>query len=712
MNKNWLNFIATELGIKEWQVENTFLLYSDDCTVPFVARYRKEKTGNLDEVTISILYQKFSWIKKFEARKQYILQSIEKQNALTDELKNEIENCYDENILEDIYLPFKPKKKTKASKAKENGLEPLAQELFLQQKDYKKLHVSSFITDSYPNETEVVRGAKDIVVEWITENKDARNIVRNQFEQYSTIVSNVIKTKKEEAEKYKLYFNYKEKLSSCPAHRFLALMRGKEEGFLRVRLEINDEHTLYELMKLFVKKHLPLHSIVKECVEEAYFNYILPAIENEFFKSKKQKADIESIRVFSENLKQLLLTPPLGEKRILAIDPGYRTGCKLVCLDEQGQLLHNETIYPHPPQNERQKAEKKIISLVDAYKIDCIAVGDGTASRETEQMLSRIKFSRPIKIYVVSEAGASVYSASDIARQEFPQFDVTVRGAVSIGRRLQDPLSELVKIDPKTIGVGQYQHDVDQQLLKESLENTVVECVNKVGVKLNTATYHLLRYVSGIGEKTAQAIVEYRTKHGRFQSIFDLMNIPKIKEKTFQQAAGFLRIENGINLLDNTGIHPEHYPLVERIAKDLNVEIKDLIENEEILKNIDLKKYCNNEIGEETLKDIIHELSNPGYDVRLKVKVLEFSPDVHTFEDLKIGMVLNGIITNITNFGAFVNIGIKESGLVHISQISNEFIQNPLEKLHLHQHVKVKVIGIDENLRRFQLSIKDANSSN
>lgn len=710
MKTDWINRLTNKFNLKTWQIENTFELYTNEYTIPFIARYRKEKTGQLDEVMLSNLFREFIWIEEFEQRKKFIIESIEKQNLLTEELRKEIENCFDLYLLEDIYLPFKPKKKTKASKARENGLEGLAYKIYEQNEFINESTLSKYINEAYNNTQAVIRGAQDIVVEWISENKDIRNIVRQQFENYAFITSKVIKTKINEAEKFKIYFDFKEKLSTCPAHRILAMYRGKNDGFLRVSININDDFTLQQIKKLVLKSKGQSTNIVESCIEESYKLYILPSIENEFFQISKQKADIESVKIFAQNLKQLLLTPPLGEKRVLAIDPGYKTGCKIVCLDEQGRLIHNETIFPHAPQNERQKSEKKLISLVNAYKIECIAVGDGTASRETEHMLSKIAFNKPIKIYVVSEAGASVYSASDIARQEFPQYDVTVRGAISIGRRLQDPLAELVKIEPKSIGVGQYQHDVDQKLLKNTLEDTVRECVNKVGVKLNTASVHLLKYVSGIGEKTAQAIIEYRSKKERFNSIYDLLEIPRFKNKTFQLAAGFLRIENGLNPLDNTGIHPEQYFIVEQMAKDFKININEIIGNKELLTKIDSSMYISNEFGKTTIDDIIYELSNPGYDVRLKVKILHFLPEVTKFDDLKVGMILNGIITNITHFGAFINVGIKENGLVHISNISHDFTTNPLDKVHIHQHVKVKVIAINESLKQFQLSMKDIES--
>ena len=706
MNKKWILLTAAEFGIKEWQVENTFKLLQESATIPFISRYRKEMTGNLDEVTVSNLNQKYIFINEFEQRRTFILNSIEQQGLLNDELKTNIHNCYELNQLEDLYLPYRAKKRNKALVAKENGLEPLAQYIF-EQKNKMLSNLSSYINENVENEEKAIRGAKDIIIEWISENRYAREIVRKQFENYAEIVSKVIKAKIEEAEKYKNYFDFKEQLSRCPSHRILAVRRGEKEGFLRVSIVIDDFIAIDKLERIFIKNNGKCSTIVKECVKEAYQKHINPSIENEFLTLSKQFADIEAIKVFSANLKQLLLAPPIGNKRIMGIDPGFRTGCKIVCIDEQGNLLHNETIYPHPPQSEIKMAEKKIASLVSAYKIEYIAVGDGTASRETEAFLSKIKFNKPIKIYVVSEAGASVYSASDIARKEFPQYDITVRGAVSIARRLQDPLAELVKIDPKAIGVGQYQHDVDHKMLKSALEETVVACVNKVGVQLNSCSEYLLRYVSGIGEKMAQTIMEYRKKNGRFNNLNDLLKVPRLGEKIFKLSAGFLRIENGNNPLDNTGIHPEKYELVEKIAKELNTDIPLLIGNTDLIAKIDLSKYVNAETGEETLKDILNDLMNPGYDMRFKIKIHEFDASIKKFDDLKEGMILNGIVTNITNFGAFINIGIKETGLVHISNISNEFIKNPTEVLHMHQQVRVKIIDINPQLKRINLSIKD-----
>lgn len=706
MNKKWILLTANELGMKEWQVENTFKLLSESATIPFISRYRKEMTGNLDEVLVSQLNQKYTFINEFEERRAFILNSIEQQGFLNDELKDEIQNCYDINHLEDLYLPFKPKKRNKALVAKENGLEPLAKYIF-EQKSKSLPNLSAFINDKVESEEKAIQGAKDIIIEWISENIYARDVVRQQFAKYAEIESKVIKTKVEEAEKYKNYFDFKERLSRCPSHRILAMRRGENEGFLRVSIKIDNQLAIEKIERIFVKTKSECSEIVSNCVKEAYQKHILASIENEFATLSKQIADKEAIKVFAANLKQLLLAPPIGEKRVMGIDPGFRTGCKVVCVDEQGNLLHNETIYPHPPQNDIKMAEKKIASLVSAYKIDYIAIGDGTASRETEAFLSKMSFAKTIKIFVVSEAGASIYSASDIARKEFPQYDLTVRGAVSIARRLQDPLAELVKIEPKSIGVGQYQHDVDQKLLKSALEETVIECVNRVGVKLNRCSEYLLQYVSGIGPKMAQSIIEYRNKIGRFNNINDLLNVPRFGDKAFQLSAGFLRIENSENPLDNTGIHPERYALVNKIAKDLSSDLKDLIGNKELISRIDIKKYIDQKTGEETLKDILYDLENPGYDLRFKVKVLQFDASVKNFDDIKIGMILPGIVTNITNFGAFVNIGIKENGLIHISNITNEFIKSPSEKLHIHQHVKVRIIDIDTNLRRIGLSMKD-----
>jgi uncharacterized protein len=707
MTEAWVNITSQQFNIKDWQVLNTWKLLSEGATIPFISRYRKERTGELDEVKVQQLKFKLEYINELEERKKFIHDTIEQQGLLTNELAKSMEDCMEMERLEDIYLPYKPKRRTKASIAREKGLEPLAKLIFEQKKQDLSQILQTYLNEEVPDKESAIEGATFIIAEYISDNAYAREIVRQLFERYAEIESKVIKTKIVEAEKYKMYFEYKEKLAHCPSHRILAMRRGENEGFLRVNIHVDNEYALEKLEPVFIKGKGEASSIVKNALTEAYEKHILPSIENEFAAKSKQKADTEAIFVFSQNLQQLLLAPPIGEKRILALDPGFRTGCKLVCLDEHGNLLHNETIYPHPPVNDVKLAEKKIVSLVSSYKIDYIAIGDGTAGRETEAFINKIAFQKPIRVYVVSEAGASIYSASDIARKEFPQFDITVRGSVSIGRRLQDPLAELVKIEPKSMGVGQYQHDVDQKLLKNALDDTVMACVNKVGVKLNTASEYLLKYVSGIGEKMAHAMVEYRTKHGRFNSLNDLYNVPRFGDKVFQLSAGFLRIDNSDNPLENTGIHPENYALVEKMAKNVKCSVRELIRNKEMIKQIVPEQYVNNEFGLPTVLDILKELENQGYDIRFSVKILQFDPTIKTFEDLKEGMILNGIITNITNFGIFVNIGIKENGLVHISNITNAFIKNPAEVVHLHEHVKVKVLSADVNSRRIQLSMKD-----
>ncbi len=704
--QKWISFLSKKFDLKHWQIENTWNLLNDGATIPFIARYRKELTGNLNEVVLQQLSDAFDEAKNIEKRKEFILNAIEQQYQLTIELKNEIINCFDKDKLEDLYLPFKPKRRNKAQIARENGLEPLAKIIY-QQHTQTLPDITPFKNSIYDTNEKVLEGTKHIIIEWISENSLLRDTVRNFFTTQATIVSKIIKTKQAEAENYKMYFDFKEPLTRCPSHRLLAMLRGKNEGFLRVTLEIDNEKALKTLRSLIIKDKGTCSKLVGEALTEAYQKHIKPSIEKEITAKAKQRADEEAIQVFAQNLKQLLLAPPMGERRVLAIDPGFKTGCKVVCLDEHGQLLHNENIYPHPPQNEKKLSEKKLQYLVNAYKIELIAIGDGTASRETESFVKAIPFERPVKVYVVNEAGASIYSASAIARKEFPQYDVTVRSAVSIGRRLQDPLAELVKIDPKSIGVGQYQHDVDQTLLKKALDRTVEECVHKVGVKLNNASEYLLKYVSGIGEKLATTIVAYRNKYGRFNNLYELYNVPHFGDKAFQLSAGFLRIENGTNPLDNTSIHPEKYPLVEKMAKDLGININELMNNKANIEKIKIENYISEETGRETLTDIIDNLLHPGYDMRCAIKILEFDKNIHKFEDLKVGMILPGIVTNITNFGAFINIGIKENGLVHISNICNEYITSPHEKLHIHQHVKVKVISLDKKTRRIQLSIKD-----
>ncbi len=708
MQTEHFKIIASRLNITPKQVENTVKLLNEGATVPFISRYRKEMTGSLDEIQITEIKNISEKLEELEKRRENILSAIEKQGKLTDELKEKIKSTYDAAELEDLYLPFKQKKKTRAVKAKEKGLEPLANTIFKQNINDLENEALKYLNDKVETVEEALQGAKDIIAERINEDKRARDAVRREFKYTAKVYSSLVKSKKEEAGKYEDYFEFEEALNRIPSHRLLAVFRGADKGFLRVKIQPDENKALEKLDRIFLKGDTDATAAVQDAIDDAYKRLLLPSIENEFTKAAKEKADTEAIRVFAENLRQLLLAPPLGEKRILAIDPGYRTGCKIVCLDEHGNLLHNETIYPHPPQKETFQAAKKISNLVNTYKIEAIAIGNGTASRETEQFIKqKVRFDRDINVFVVSEDGASVYSASETARKEFPDYDVTVRGAVSIGRRLADPLAELVKIDPKSIGVGQYQHDVNQKELQKSLDSVVESCVNAVGVDLNTASKHLLTYVSGLGEQLAQNVVAYRSENGGFKSRKELKKVKRLGEKAFEQAAGFLRIRNGENPLDNTAVHPESYHIVEKMAKDNNVSLKEFIASADIRKKINLKDYTNEKVGIPTLTDIMKELEKPGRDPRQTASVFEFSEDVFTIDDLKPGMILPGIVTNITNFGAFVDIGVKQDGLVHISNIKNEFIKNPADVLKLHQHVKVKVIEIDTVRNRISLSMKD-----
>lgn len=707
MNEKYIKKIAGIIAVNEWQVENTIKLLDEGATIPFISRYRKEVTGSLDEVQIEAIKDHVAKLKEIDNRRDTILKSIEEQGLLTDELKSKIENTHTLTELEDIYLPYKPKKKTRASKAKERGLEPLAKLIFKQQELNIIAKAEQFITDEVPSVEDALLGARDIIAEWINENERARNSIRRLFQYEAVIQSKVIKGKDEEGIKYRDYFEWDEPLKRCPSHRLLAMYRGENEGFLRLSIEPDPDKAIEILEEQFVRGVYDVSEQVQMAVKDSYKRLLAPSMETEFKNAAKETADLEAIKVFAENLRQLLLAPPLGQKNVLAIDPGYRTGCKLVCLDSQGNLLHNETIYPHQPQNETAKSIKKIDTLIDSYKIDAIAIGNGTASRETESLIKHIKFSRDIKVFVVSEDGASVYSASPVAREEFPEYDVTVRGSVSIGRRLMDPLAELVKIDPKSIGVGQYQHDVDQNKLKSKLDQVVENCVNMVGVNLNTASKHLLTYISGLGPQLAQNIVDYRKENGAFKSRKELMSVKRMGDKAFQQSAGFLRITDSQNPLDNSAVHPESYFVVEKMASDLNCNVADLTKNEELRKQIKIDKYITKEIGLPTLKDIINELAKPGRDPRQGIKVFEFAEGIHKMEDVRVGMVLPGIVTNITNFGAFVDIGVKQDGLVHISQLANRFVKDPNEVVKLHQHVKVKVLEIDIPRKRIQLTMKE-----
>ncbi len=699
--------ISKQLNLSLKSVQNTIALLNEGATIPFISRYRKEVTGALDEVQISDIKSLNDKFIELEKRKQTILSSIEEQEKLTPELKERIENCWDAIELEDIYLPYKPKRQTRAEIARKRGLEPLAKWLMLQQNGEPESKAKEFLNEDVPDTDAALKGACDIIAEWVNEDEKSRQTVRNIFVREAVITAKVIKGKEEEGEKYKDYFDFSAPLSRCPSHRILAIRRGEAEGFLRVSISPDDENCLDKLVPRYATKNVPAADFIEDAVEDSYKRLLKPSIETEFANLSKEIADETAIAVFAENLRQLLLAPPLGQKRILGVDPGYRTGCKLVCLDEQGNLLYNETIYPHPPQNEYQKSASKVSKLVSTYKIDAIAIGNGTASRETERFIANIRYDKEVKVFVVSENGASVYSASKVAREEFPEYDVTVRGAVSIGRRLSDPLAELVKIDPKSIGVGQYQHDVNQTKLKQSLDQTVESCVNLVGVNLNTASKHLLMYVSGLGESLAQNIVTYRAENGAFRSRKELKKVPRLGEKAFEQCAGFLRIPDAENPLDNSAVHPESYAVVEKMAKDLKCSVSELISNKPLIDTIDIEKYKTATIGNETLTDILQELEKPGRDPRSKVQVLEFDPNIRTIDDVKEGMTLNGIVTNVTNFGCFVDIGIKENGLVHISELADRFVSNPTDVVSLHQHVRVKVLSVDTERKRIQLSMKN-----
>lgn len=706
MTTSFNTLISKTLNIPAGQVERTVGLLGEGATIPFISRYRKEVTGGLDEVQIGNIKDKLDKLTELKKRKDTILSSIEEQGKLTPELKKRIEDSWDSTEIEDLYLPYKPKRVTKAEIARKKGLEPLAKIIMIQNEPNLAARVKSFIKGEVKNAAEALQGARDIIAEWVNENEGARNAVRNSFAHTGIITSKVIKGKEEEGAKYRDYFDFSEPLNRCTSHRLLALRRGEAEGILRVSISPDTDETLDRLKRRFVKGRDEVSDQVANAVDDSFKRLLKPSIETEFANLSKAKADEEAIRVFAENLRQLLLAPPLGQKRVLGVDPGYRTGCKLVCLDAQGKLLHNEAIYPHPPQNEKSKASAKVAQLVATYAIDAIAIGNGTASRETEQFITNVRYDREVQVFVVSENGASIYSASKIARDEFPEYDVTVRGAVSIGRRLMDPLAELVKIDPKSIGVGQYQHDVDQSALKKSLDQTVESCVNMVGVNVNTASKHLLTYISGLGPTLAQNIVDYRSEHGPFQSRRELMKVPRMGEKAFEQSAGFLRIQGGKTPLDNSAVHPESYPIVEKMAKDLKCTVEELVTNKELKKKLDLKNYITDKVGMPTLLDIMEELDKPGRDPRQAIQVFSFDPTVKTIADLKEGQVLPGIVTNITNFGCFVDVGIKENGLVHISELADRFVSDPTQVVSIHQHVKVKVLSVDLSRKRVQLSMK------
>lgn len=700
-------FIQKQLNISEKSINNTLQLLAEDCTIPFIARYRKDKTGNLDEIQIEQISKISKQFEEIVKRKESILKSIEEQNSLTPELKQRIEESFDLQELEDLYLPFKKRRKTKADAAKEKGLEPLAKIIMSQRNDDIQFLASKYLNNEVTSENEALQGARDIMAEWINENMYVRKNLRRLFQRKAVVTSKVVKAQKDEesAQKFSQYFEWEENLSRTPSHRLLAMLRAEAEGFVKTNVGIDKDEAIDFIEKAIIKSNNESSEQIALAIKDSYKRLLEPAISNEALQEAKEKADQKAIEIFSENLSQLLLAPPLGEKRILAIDPGYRSGCKVVCIDEKGDLLHNETLYPHAPQNESGMAMKKIRSMVNAYNIEAISIGNGTASRETEFFIKKIAFDKPLQVFVVSEAGASVYSASKIAREEFPTYDVTVRGAVSIGRRLSDPLAELVKIDPKSIGVGQYQHDVDQTQLKNELDSTVMRCVNSVGINLNTASKSLLSYVSGIGEKMAENIVNYRAENGAFEDRKQLKKVPRLGEKAFQQAAAFVRISNSKNALDNSAVHPEAYGIVEKMAKDLGIKTNELIANKEKIALIKPETYITEEVGILGIKDILKELEKPGLDPRKAAKVFEFDPNVKSIKDLKAGMILPGIVNNITAFGCFVDLGIKESGLVHISQLKEGFVSDVNEVVKLHQHVRVKVTEVDEARKRVQLSM-------
>ena len=694
-------YIKNRTGLPDKSIANVLSLLSEGATIPFISRYRKEMTGGLDEVEIAAIRDESKRYGELISRQQTILNAIEEQNQLTDELKLKITQCFDPVLLEDLYLPYKQKRLTRGEKAKKLGLEPLAKMIMSQRGGDPFQMAERFVKGDVVDEEQAIEGAKDIIAEWMNENTVLRARLRDVFERKSTLVAKLVKGKETEAEKYKDYFDHSEHLSRVASHRFLALYRANREGLLTLKARPDEDHALEMMERFFVKGNDACADVVAEVAQDAYKRLLRPSLENEVLNKTKEKADIEAIKVFGKNLRQLLLAPPLGSKRVLAIDPGFRTGCKVVCVDENGNLLTNTTIFPHPPQKEEAKAKAKLAQLVQAYKIDALAIGDGTAGRETENMVKHIHFDREVEVYVVREDGASIYSASSIARKEFPDYDVTVRGAVSIGRRLMDPLAELVKIDPKSVGVGQYQHEVNQTLLKETLDDVVVSCVNTVGVDVNTASPYLLSYVSGLGPTLAENIVEYRAANGGFTSREELKKVKRLGDKAFEQAAGFIRIRDGKNPLDNSSVHPESYGVVSKIAKSQNCDIAKLLGNKELLSTIDAKDFP--ETDAFTFKDIVNELKKPGHDPRKKAEVLEFDHRVKTIDDLKVGMSLTGIVTNVTNFGAFVNIGIKENGLIHKSNLSNDYVEDPSDYISLHEHVSVQVMEVDIARKRIGL---------
>ncbi|MBR0041755.1 MAG: RNA-binding transcriptional accessory protein [Bacteroides sp.] len=697
--------ISGNLNLPSKQVSATLNLLEGGATIPFISRYRKEVTGGLDEVQIEAIQSQYEKLQETAKRKETILKTIEAQGKLTQELQKRIDQTWDATELEDIYLPYKPKRKSRAESARQLGLEPLSTLLMMQRESNPELIAKRYVKGEVKSVEEALKGARDIIAEQVSENEQSRNYVRNAFGRDAVLTSRVVKTKEAEAAKYRDYFDWQEPLKRCSSHRLLAIRRGEAEGMLKVSITPNDDYCMERLQRQYVRGRNGSSEQVSMAVDDAYKRLLKPSIESEFAGMSKEKADEEAIKVFAENLRQLLLASPLGQKRVMGIDPGFRTGCKVVCLDAQGNLLHNENIYPHPPVGKTKEAMSRLQKMLEAYRIEVIAIGDGTASRETESFVKSMRFYTDVQVFVVSEQGASIYSASKLAREEFPEYDVTVRGAVSIARRLMDPLAELVKIEPKSIGVGQYQHDVDQGKLKRSLDQTVVNCVNQVGVNLNTASSHLLTYISGLGPQLAQNIVNYRTENGPFTSRKELMKVPRMGAKAFEQCAGFLRIPNAQNPLDNTAVHPESYGIVEAMAKDLGCSINELITNKEQRLRIVPERYLNEKVGMPTLRDILQELEKPGRDPRGKAKVFEFDPNVRTMDDLRVGMELPGIVGNITNFGAFVNIGIKESGLIHLSQMSDRYITDPNEVVAIHQHVRVQVVSIDTERKRIGLKL-------
>lgn len=705
MKDLFYQMISGNLNLPSKQVSATLNLLEGGATIPFISRYRKEVTGGLDEVQIEAIQSQYEKLQETAKRKETILKTIEAQGKLTQELQKRIDQTWDATELEDIYLPYKPKRKSRAESARQLGLEPLSTLLMMQREPNPELIAKRYVKGEVKSVEEALKGARDIIAEQVSENEQSRSYVRNAFGRDAVLTSRVVKTKEAEAAKYRDYFDWQEPLKRCSSHRLLAIRRGEAEGMLKVSITPNDDYCMERLQRQYVRGRNGSSEQVNMAIDDAYKRLLKPSIESEFAGMSKEKADEEAIRVFAENLRQLLLASPLGQKRVMGIDPGFRTGCKVVCLDAQGNLLHNENIYPHPPVGKTKEAMSRLQKMLEAYRIEAIAIGDGTASRETESFVKSMRFYTDVQVFVVSEQGASIYSASKLAREEFPEYDVTVRGAVSIARRLMDPLAELVKIEPKSIGVGQYQHDVDQGKLKRSLDQTVVNCVNQVGVNLNTASSHLLTYISGLGPQLAQNIVNYRTENGPFTSRKELMKVPRMGAKAFEQCAGFLRIPNAQNPLDNTAVHPESYGIVEAMAKDLGCSINELITNKEQRLRIVPERYLNEKVGMPTLRDILQELEKPGRDPRGKAKVFEFDPNVRTMDDLRVGLELPGIVGNITNFGAFVNIGIKESGLIHLSQMSDRYITDPNEVVSIHQHVRVQVVSIDTERKRIGLKL-------